>query len=209
MDAPSSIQTDQLFATPLFRRVYPDAAALNADLARIILARAASQPGQRKSNAGGWQSSEDMHQWPGEAVKTLVGRAAELVNFATAGVMRQYQASAEIAWRLLMWANVNRAGDYNLPHLHPGSTWSGVYYVDPGEPPPADSPGAGAIAFENPNLGAQMSFFGRVVPSYVEIQPVAGLMLLFPSYLIHFVQPYRGERQRISIAFNVTKTPYP
>lgn len=209
MNGPPEVQIDALFSTLLFRHVYPDSDALNAALRDLILERAKSVAGQTKSNVGGWQSSEDFHRLRDPAVQTLVARAAEVVNFATGHVMRQYQAQAEIAWKLLMWANVNGTGDYNLPHLHPGSTWSGVYYVDPGDAPPADDPFAGAIAFENPNTAALMSFFGKVIPSFIDIQPVAGEMLLFPSYLVHFVRPYRGTRRRISIAFNVLKTPYP
>ena len=32
------------------------------------------------------------------------------------------------------WASVCRAGNYNAPHNHPDSAWSGVYYVDAGDP---------------------------------------------------------------------------
>jgi uncharacterized protein (TIGR02466 family) len=34
------------------------------------------------------------------------------------------------------------------------------------------------------------------------ITPEAGTMILFPSWLVHAVMPYRGTRPRISIAFN-------
>lgn len=52
-----------LFPTPLVIATMPDAAALNAELKRIIL-EAASESLQR-SNHGGWQSSWDLHQWGG------------------------------------------------------------------------------------------------------------------------------------------------
>ena len=35
------------------------------------------------------------------------------------------------------------------------------------------------------------------------IQPAAGEMLLFPSWLRHGVLPFRGSGERISIAFNL------
>ena len=31
-----------------------------------------------------------------------------------------------------MWANINRKGEGNAFHSHPGAFWSGVYYVDDG-----------------------------------------------------------------------------
>ena len=46
-----------------------------------------------------------------------------------------------LSWILSAWANVNRRGDFNQLHTHPGATWSGVYYVDHGESnPDADGP---------------------------------------------------------------------
>jgi Putative 2OG-Fe(II) oxygenase len=35
------------------------------------------------------------------------------------------------------------------------------------------------------------------------------MMVLFPSYMPHMVFPHRGGRQRISIAFNLRKEPFP
>jgi uncharacterized protein (TIGR02466 family) len=94
-------------------------------------------------------------------------------------------------------------------HFHSGSTWSGTYYVSGGDPAPADRPGAGNLAFLDPLLAAQMSFFSSILPQFHEVMPRPGLMVLFPSYLQHIVQPYVGQRPRISIAFNLSKDPYP
>ena len=40
-------------------------------------------------------------------------------------------------------------------------------------------------------------------------KPDPGLMVLFPSYVPHVVLPHQGDRERISIAFNVRKDPFP
>jgi hypothetical protein len=37
----------------------------------------------------------------------------------------------------------------------------------------------------------------------VIFRPEAGMMVVFPSWLYHFVNPYFGDGERISIAFNV------
>jgi uncharacterized protein (TIGR02466 family) len=34
------------------------------------------------------------------------------------------------------------------------------------------------------------------------IHPRSGQLVLFPSWLLHAVRPYRGDRERISVAFN-------
>jgi hypothetical protein len=54
-----------------------------------------------------------------------------------------------------------------------------------------------------------MSFLPNLLPSSVTLRPKPGMMVLFPSYLPHMVFPYQGGSQRISIAFNLRKEPYP
>ena len=36
------------------------------------------------------------------------------------------------------------------------------------------------------------------------VQPQAGLLVVFPSWLYHWVHPYAGERPRIAVSFNAT-----
>jgi uncharacterized protein (TIGR02466 family) len=36
------------------------------------------------------------------------------------------------------------------------------------------------------------------------VQPKAGRMVIFPAWLLHQVRAYRGNAERISIAFNLT-----
>jgi hypothetical protein len=46
--------------------------------------------------------------------------------------------------------------------------------------------------------------FGRTIA----ITPASGLMVVFPSWLYHWVNPYHGAGERISIAFNSRITKY-
>jgi hypothetical protein len=36
------------------------------------------------------------------------------------------------------------------------------------------------------------------------VEPMPGLMVMFPSWLKHMVHPFQGLGERISISFNVT-----
>jgi uncharacterized protein (TIGR02466 family) len=86
--------------------------------------------------------------------------------------------------------------------------WSGVYYVDAGDPPNADRPKSGAIEFLDPRAGAEMMAapglpFGET-KSFI---PETGQMIVFPSWLKHMVHPYWGDNDRISIAFNIRVRP--
>ena len=80
------------------------------------------------------------------------------------------------------------------------ATWSGVYYVDPGDITP-DAPG-GLLELVHPVAASVMTFFPSVLPSAQLVQPKAGMLILFPSYLQHNVRMYRGQRPRICVAFN-------
>jgi uncharacterized protein (TIGR02466 family) len=106
------------------------------------------------------------------------------------------------------WVNVNRTGDFNRMHTHPGSTWSGTYYVDPGADP-ATPKEVAALHLFDPCQGRANTFLPPLAPSSFTIRPEAGLMVLFPSYLTHMVFPHRGKQPRISIAFNLRREPFP
>lgn len=197
-----------LFSVPVLMHRWDDSGALNDELRVAVLEQEKRSAGQAKTNVGGWQSSEDFQKWTGEAGQQLLQRLGEAVNWATFQVFQQAARREEPKWRVAIWANVNRRGDYNMLHVHPGSTWSGVYYVDAGdaaETPPQN----GRLTFVSPNLASTNGFFPNTVANSFSVTPQPGLMLVFPSYLQHLVHPYRGERPRISIAFNVKKEPFP
>ena len=127
---------------------------------------------------------------------------------ATLRLYASYSRPPEpLSWILSAWANINRRGDFNNMHTHPGATWSGVYYVDDGESSP-DAEGT-AIALSDPCPARTNIFVPELSNSNVLFRPVPGLMILFPSYVPHAVPPHRGDRPRISIAFNVRKEPFP
>jgi uncharacterized protein (TIGR02466 family) len=100
------------------------------------------------------------------------------------------------------WANVNVKHNANASHLHGGSAWSGVYYVA-SDPSPA---AGGDLFFTDPRTAALMVTHPYNVfksGTRIALRPEPGLMVIFPSFLYHGVDPYLGETPRISIAFNV------
>ncbi|MEM7225312.1 MAG: TIGR02466 family protein [Pseudomonadota bacterium] len=197
-----------LFPTPVAIAQLPDAAALNGELRRVILEREQSHPSTQHSNLGGWQSTWDFAQWGGPALARVLAAAEGLATRLTRN--RQSQP-VQVAWQINCWANINRQGQGNEFHTHPGAFWSGSYYVTDGGV--ADDPALGgefevqdprgvAPAMYAPNL----TFAGPAGPSLGAsevIRPRAGMMVLFPSWLQHAVRPYGGTAERISIAFNL------
>jgi uncharacterized protein (TIGR02466 family) len=189
---------EHVFATPVFSHALQGVERLNTQLRDLILERERTDSGITRSNQGGWQSAPDFFRSdrpPIAALERFIGHA---INIATLRVTSKPELRFRI--ELYGWAAVNRNGHYNTTHVHPMATWSGVYYVDPGDKQLED-PG-GLLEFVHPIAASVMTFFPNVLPSARVVQPKAGMLILFPSYLQHNVRMYRGERPRICVPFN-------
>ena len=205
----AAARQNDLFPTPLLSHLWADAAALNAELTAAILAAAGAAGGEAKSNIGGWHSETGQLEFCGGAGRTLVRQMYELADEATRRQLAQHgHRPRPMRWTLHAWANVNQPGDFNRMHTHPGSTWSGTYYVDPGDPP-QDAQNGTALQFLDPCQGRANTFLHPQVPNTYMVRPEPGLMVLFPSYVPHMVFAHRGGRPRISVAFNLRREPYP
>lgn len=197
-----------LFGTPILIDELPDAAALSAELARTITAREQSHPGTQHSNLGGWQSDWEMDRWGGVSAIKLLAIARNTANRITTD--RQGRP-VSIQWKANMWANINRTGHGNEFHSHPGSFWSAVYYVDDGGID-ADPSLGGELEFMDPRgpgpamYAPQLAYgpAGLSVGANEVVRPKSGRLVMFPSWVLHQVRPYRGTALRISIALNLS-----
>jgi uncharacterized protein (TIGR02466 family) len=100
------------------------------------------------------------------------------------------------------WANINQDNTFNKPHSHPGSFFSGCYYIKA-------EPQAGDIEFLNPLVAHPYTIPTEVVEEYNFYNSEkwrhpaeAGKLLIFPPWLLHYTQPNHSGHDRISIAFN-------
>jgi uncharacterized protein (TIGR02466 family) len=100
-----------------------------------------------------------------------------------------------------LWVNLLKASGHHSGHIHPHSIISGTLYV---EVPPA----AGAIRFEDPRLPLMMAAPNRAedapdeLKPFITVEPHAGLLLLWESWLRHEVLAGTGKGERLSISFN-------
>jgi uncharacterized protein (TIGR02466 family) len=198
---------DQLFVTKLYRAplLRRDAAAFTADLKAACLGMAADdRAGQAWSKANGYKgytsygSLNDL-TWRdpvfGALQEHLDGHVAAYVaelDYNLAG--RKVELDS-------LWINILKPGGVHTGHIHPHSVISGTTYVDMPE-------GAAALKLEDPRLALMMAQPARKLRasqenrSFISIEPKAGQVLLWESWLRHEVPMHQGKADRISVSFN-------
>jgi len=129
---------------------------------------------------------------------------AELVEArAKAFFKRAFKQSEAVVH--IGWVNISRRGEYSMPHTHPDSTASVVYCLDPGDPNP-DDPMDGLLAFVDPRYEACCRDDKAFMNTPFMPKMTAGSMIIFPSTLVHCVNPYAGERPRITFSWDINTT---
>ena len=99
-------------------------------------------------------------------------------------------------WKIVeCWMTAYDKGDFAHLHTHMPSDISGVYYVK-------TTGSDGRIFFMNPNQMINTPMY-RHMGDRVFIEPEEGMLILFPSWLNHAVEPNRTDDRRLSVAFNV------
>ena len=100
-----------------------------------------------------------------------------------------------------LWINILPEGGIHTSHIHPQSVISGTTYV-------AVPTGSAALKLEDPRLAMMMAAPPRKkhaaeeLQQFVYVQPVAGDVLLWESWLRHEVPMNLAEDDRISVSFN-------
>lgn len=209
------MQITPAFANPIASVAMRDCAPLNARLRELFLRWESDKSRPRKSKPtvvikpGVYESDFYLFGNPEPEIQELAQFClqnlgyliAQLNEYSTAqmGKLRIYHHS---------WYHLTRRGGYTASHNHPMASWSGVYCVDPGDEVPTQ-PNNGALRFVEARVSANMYLdFGNdnlrhpYAHGDLVYSLAPGQLLLFPSYLVHEVAPYHGERERITVAFN-------
>ena len=100
-----------------------------------------------------------------------------------------------------MWANVLDQNEMHRPHGHSNNMLSGVYYAkaDKGHP---------GIVFQDPRpqvdiLVPEIREFKKNNSSIWSYDAIQDRMILFPSWLKHYVPVNEIDKERVSISFNI------
>ena len=187
--------TEYDFPTMIYIKDLPNPEKLNQYLEPKIIQWSQQNKGVAKTNAGGWHSTTDMN-----TKKEYNPLTIELFNMQEEIFKKENLSRKPVCGN--MWANINGPGNYNRPHLHPNSLFSGVYWVKT----PKNS---GNLMLYDPRPGIQMTMpnrkDGKLPPEYwreVHYEPKAGRCIMFPSWLWHEVKPNKSNDTRISVSFN-------
>ena len=182
------------FPTPIYIFDHNDP-SLNVQLEKDILNWMNEDKGVTKTNIKGWHSTTDMDRKP--EYQRLVQGLFEAQN-------KIYEEEHLTSEPFLggMWANVNPKGGMNRAHQHPNSLWSGVYWIKTPK-------NCGQLKIDDPRSAACMTR-----PRQKDVNkpdrlwrethydPIAGRCIMFPSWLMHCVDPNESNDIRISVSFN-------
>jgi uncharacterized protein (TIGR02466 family) len=202
---PAEPAIEALFASPLFTFTIAGASALNVALLGEIDAMRTGDPGVRRSNRNGWHSKDDLFLRQEKALVHVRGHIVDCIRQATQKVAPRFDFARQLL-QLEGWINVSGRGAYNAPHDHPAFAWSGVYYVAMPHQAEGDS---GAIEFLDPRTNARVPTIegAACFMDSRKLKPTPGMLLLFPSYLKHWVYPNEDDEARVTIAFNARYVP--
>ncbi len=190
-----------LFATPLYETELGDDALLDrlgASIRALSEDDAAGRRWSREHRYKGYTSYASLNDLPtrdpafGELKRVLTRHAAAF--------------AAQLGWTVKprldsLWVNLLRGGGHHTGHIHPHSILSGTLYVEV-------PPGSGAIRFEDPRLPLMMAAPLRRddapdhLRPFVSVEPRAGQLMLWESWLRHEVLPGGARADRLSISYN-------
>jgi hypothetical protein len=144
-----------------------------------------------------WQQDQHDSDEPSELYASLVSSSEfTTLRGLIADAAVRYIEAAEVQvgmddLEIFAWAAILRAGESHMPHAHPSSLISGVFWSRVPE-------NAGPLLLDDPR--GPLPPFVHKVP----VEPVAGELVMFPSWLQHQVLPRHFEGERVSWSFNIS-----
>ncbi len=213
-----------LWPTPLGLHRFKDAEAVNPLLVRVLAALRATECHTRgeSADAAFFASDDDLLQrirlpeWQA-LLRFIVEALRTTVTQANRAAWPAASAADGLGLRVAiegLWCQASNRGAFHEVHTHGNCSWSGVYCVqvdDEGRRTAHPSHGArnGVTRFYGPNFqhlgGAHVDLGNAYLqPPQVEVAPLPGQLVLFPSWLAHQALPYDGLLDRVILSFNAS-----
>ena len=186
------------FATPIWTIRIDAFEQINSELLEhIYLLQKENPVGAKKSNNLGWHSpSLDMKA---QVIKNFFQKISPYIK----------EVSDDMCWDIKnfqlkitnCWSIINKRLASNAGHIHANCLISSAYYIKASE-------NCGNLIFDDPRPGASIkkgpySSLGEWNEGNVTVKPQAGLLVMFPSFFVHHVQPNMSENERVILSFNI------
>jgi hypothetical protein len=177
---------------------FDDTAAYHPTLRETVLrlSRTSSKTDQLTRGACGMKVY-GLDKWQCPAAQLVHQRALTLFK----NMLKSDQAHPDDCW-----GNIYRDRDYCVPHSHIRSQAGVVYLLDPGDEDPKDQL-MGKFFIADPRV----AFCCQHHPGHMtrllipDMKP--GSMIIFPGQVMHGVNPYYGNKPRITLSWNINIQP--
>ena len=187
------------FSTPIWASKINNFENVNNEMFEYIISLQIKDPsGVVKSNFKGWHSKN--FDLKNDQPKKFIENIKNNINLAI----------EDMGWDLTkqsvniksIWAIVNEKDAWNQKHHHSNSDLSAAYYVSAHE-------NCGDIVFYDPRPAPVHNHpisktANKLNATVNSIRPESGMLVLFPSYLEHSVNPNLSKKKRIVISFNLS-----
>jgi len=187
------------FSTPIWTSKIDNYETLNLEMLNYITDLQQNDPdGIIRSNFKGWHSKD--FNMKSELPKKFIEAIKKDINAAL--VDMNWDLEMQTVKIKNLWAIINEKDAWNQKHHHSNSDLSAAYYV-------AAHENCGDIVFYDPRpapvhnhpISRSPNKLNATVNS---IKPEPGMLVLFPSYLEHSVNPNLSDKKRIVISFNLS-----
>lgn len=190
-----------LFSTPVFTFNINDL-KMNSELSQLLLEMRANGKTLKRSGHKNWHSD-----WLQDKNDPCLKKLFGLINNHFGDVLLNCGVNGyECQWSVSSWGVINEKNDYHALHSHPHSDWSAVYYVCKDDKDSGDllllDPRGSLVESARTKIGHD-EFYAKMFGTNSSIlSPTTGLLVFFPSWLMHTVLPHKEDKQRISISVN-------
>jgi uncharacterized protein (TIGR02466 family) len=153
--------------------------------------------GRIASNKNGWQSNFILYN-----KYTEINKLIEYISKQLPECIKDFGIKKEFSFKIInYWININNKNSSNAPHIHPESLLSCIIYVKAPD-------NCGNLFFRKDALltyildkycdnSNELNF------SSVKYVPEVSKVIIFPSYMEHYVEQNLSDEPRMSISFNI------
>lgn len=189
-----------VYSTPIWQSEYPNFEEDKENFLLVVKDYKNKNTSVKKSNICGYQSPETLQLVPElnelyEYVCQIAFKAISDMDFIDCDVAITSS-----------WLNINDTRQcMNFSHVGE-EVLTGVFYLST----PDES---GKLVIENPSINrlwkgcSLTSQKNQFTSERIRIEPEEGSIIIFPSYLSHFVETNNHDEERISISFNIIALP--